>query len=103
MRAKVAIQASSAVFSDMRLIRQAAIQAAKLSLEANEKSFEGGVRSQIDVLNAIEALDQTELDYLDARLNLAQNYFKLQLLGSADIESLLVLIHNQLFGVANPG
>jgi outer membrane protein TolC len=83
-------------------IRQDAIQAAKLSLQANEKSFEGGVRSQVDVLNAIEALDQSELDYLDARLNLAQNYFKLQLLGSADIESLLVLIQNQLFGATKP-
>lgn len=83
-------------------IRRDAIEAARLSLQANEKSFEGGVRSRVDVLNAIEALDQSELDFLEARLNLAENYFKLKLSTAVDLVPLLDLIHHQLFGMAQP-
>ena len=60
-------------------IRLGAIEAAQLSVQANEKSFKGGVRSQIDVLNSIQTLYQVQQDYVNAVLSLADNYLNLLL------------------------
>lgn len=60
-------------------IRLEAINSAELSVEANEKSFRGGVRSQIDVLNSIQILYQVQQDYVNAVLTLADNYLNLLL------------------------
>ena len=60
-------------------IRLGAIEAAQLSVEANEKSFKGGVRSQIDVLNSIQTQFQVQQDYVNAVLSLADNYLNLLL------------------------
>lgn len=60
-------------------IRLNAIQSAELSVEANEKSFRGGVRSQIDVLNSIQTLYQVQQEYVNAVLTLAENYLNLLL------------------------
>lgn len=60
-------------------IRLGAIEAAQLSVQANEKSFKGGVRSQIDVLNSIQTLFQVQQDYVNAVLSLADNYLNLLL------------------------
>ncbi len=60
-------------------IRLEAIQSAELSVEANEKSFRGGVRSQIDVLSSIQILYQVQQDYVNAVLTLAENYLNLLL------------------------
>ena len=61
-------------------MRMAAIEAAKLSVEANEKSFLGGVRSKTDVLNSIEMLYSIKMDYIGALLEMGGNLlnFKLQ-------------------------
>jgi protease secretion system outer membrane protein len=61
-------------------MRMAAIDAAKLSVEANEKSFLGGVRSKTDVLNSIEMLYSIKMDYIGALLEMGGNLlnFKLQ-------------------------
>jgi protease secretion system outer membrane protein len=47
-------------------IQQDAIAASELSVDANIKSFEGGVRSTIDVLNATQTLFQVKSDYVTA-------------------------------------
>ncbi|WP_082605592.1 TolC family protein [Curvibacter sp. PAE-UM] len=60
-------------------IRLEAINSAELSVEANEKSFRGGVRSQIDVLSSIQILYQVQQDYVNAVLTLAENYLNLLL------------------------
>lgn len=60
-------------------IRLDAIRSAQLSVIANEKSFSGGVRTNIDVLNAIQALYQTQEDYVNAVLTLAENLLNLRL------------------------
>jgi protease secretion system outer membrane protein len=60
-------------------IRLGAIEAAQLSVLANEKSFKGGVRSQIDVLNSIQTLYQVQQDHVNAVLSLADNYLNLLL------------------------
>ena len=60
--------------------RLAAIDAANLSIEANEKSFKGGVRSKTDVLNSIEMLYSIKMEYIGALLEMGGNLlnFKLQ-------------------------
>lgn len=57
--------------------RIAAIRAAELSVEANEKSFKGGVRSKIDVLNSLQTLFQTNEDHVNAQVALGENYMNL--------------------------
>lgn len=58
-------------------IRLEAIEAAAKGLVASEKSFRGGVRSQIDVLNSIQTLYQTQDEYVAAVLNLGTNFIAL--------------------------
>lgn len=61
-------------------IRLDVIAAAELSLRANEKSFSGGVRSRLDVLNGIQQLAQTQMEYVTARLALGENLVSLHVL-----------------------
>lgn len=44
-------------------IKQEAVKAAELSVEANTKSSQAGVRSMVDVLNSIDILYQAKNDY----------------------------------------
>ncbi len=46
-------------------IQKDAIAAAELSLEANQKSYEGGVRSTVDILNATQTVFQVKSDYVN--------------------------------------
>lgn len=61
--------------------RLAAIEAAKVSVEANEKSFKGGVRSMLDVLTSIETQFAVHMEYVGTLLELGTNLmsYKLQL------------------------
>lgn len=56
-----------------------AISAAQLSVEANLKSFRGGVRSRVDVLNSIQTLYDVNVQYVTSMLTLGDNYFALLL------------------------
>lgn len=78
-------------------IRLEAIHSAELSVEANEKSFKGGVRSQIDVLNSIQTLYQVQLDYVNAVLTLADNYLNLLLQAATPVDDAMVLVQTVLF------
>ena len=60
-------------------IRLQAISAAELSVESNERSYKGGIKSTVDVLNAIQTLVQTRQDYVTAKLALAENLLNLKL------------------------
>jgi protease secretion system outer membrane protein len=46
-------------------IQKDAVSAAELSLEANIKSYEGGVRSAVDILNATQTVFQVKSDYVN--------------------------------------
>jgi outer membrane protein TolC len=63
-------------------IRKSAIENAQLSAEANVKSYEAGVVTAVDVLNAILAVFETERDYLNALATLAENHLSLQLVSA---------------------
>lgn len=48
--------------------RENAVAAAKLSVEANTKSYMGGVKSNLDILNSYQNLVQAETSLIDAKL-----------------------------------
>jgi protease secretion system outer membrane protein len=58
-----------------------AIDAARLSVEANTRSFQGGIRSSVDVVNAIQTVYQVTSDYVSIVVGQAESY--LTLLASA--------------------
>lgn len=60
-------------------IRLESIRSAELSVEANEKSYQGGIRNRLDVINAIQTLYQTKEDYVRSVLDLAGNLLQLHL------------------------
>ena len=78
-------------------IRLEAIQSAELSVEGNEKSFRGGVRSQIDVLNSIQTLFQVRQDYVNSVLTLAENYLNLLLQAATPPEDAIAQVQTVLF------
>lgn len=61
-------------------MQQSAVEAAELSVEANEKSFKGGVRSSTDVLNSIEVLYTVKGDLIKSLLKLSEDLLKLSLI-----------------------
>lgn len=58
-------------------IKQAAIASAELSVEANQKSYDAGVRSNIDVVNSIQVLFEVKNDYVVAVTQQADNLLAL--------------------------
>ena len=81
---------------EVRLTREA-IQAAELSLDANEKSFTGGVRSKLDVLNALEAVFNARDQHVNAQLGLGESLLQLQLTSAQDIDLVLRQVQAQVF------
>jgi protease secretion system outer membrane protein len=77
-------------------IRLSAIDSAQLSVDANEKSFKGGVRTQIDVLNSIQTLFQVQQDYVTAVLSLADNYLNLLLQAATPLDEAVALVEQAL-------
>lgn len=65
-------------------INAKAIEAAELSVEANTRSYEGGVRTSVDVVNAIQTTFEVKNAYVQAATTLAINYLNLQLLAGID-------------------
>lgn len=67
-------------------INAKAIEAAELSVEANSKSYEGGVRTSVDVVNAIQTVFEVKNSYVTAATQLAINYLNVQLLAGVPTE-----------------
>lgn len=65
-------------------IRNQAMDTARLSLTANQKSYEAGVKTTTDVLLAIQNLAQTRNDYAQAATQQALNYLNLLLVGAEE-------------------
>ena len=78
-------------------IRLASIRSAELSVEANDKSFKGGVRSQIDVLNSIQTYYQVQQEYVTAILTLADNYLNLLLQAATPTNDAVAQVQTLLF------
>jgi outer membrane protein TolC len=78
-------------------VRAEAIKASELSLDANEQSFKGGVRTKLDVLNALQALFQSRAEYASAQLRLAETYLSLLTVSATDADAALTQINDMLF------
>jgi protease secretion system outer membrane protein len=79
------------------LVRVEAINASELSLDANEQSFKGGVRTKLDVLNALQALFQARADYASAQLRLGETFLSLLTVSATDADESLKQINDLLF------
>ena len=78
--------------------RQTAVEAAELSVTANDKSFKGGVRTMADVLNSIEVLYTVKSELVQTVLAFADKLLQLRLAEGkpasdvlAEVESFLAL------------
>ena len=65
-------------------IRNQAVDSARLSVTANQKSYEAGVKSTTDVLLSIQSLAQTRNEYAQAATQQALNYMTLLLIGAEE-------------------
>ena len=75
-----------------------AISAAELSVAANTKSYEGGVRTSVDVVNAIQTLYQVKSDYVGTTVQVSNNLLALLLLSGTPTEEALAITQKFLFG-----
>ena len=79
-------------------IQREAIEAAEFSVEANTKSYQGGVRTAVDVLNAIQTVFQVKSEYVTLATTQAQNILALQLLAATVPLDAVALTKQYLFG-----
>jgi len=78
-------------------IQRDAIKAAELSVEANVKSYEGGVRSAVDVLNATQTVFQVKSEYVTAVTTQAENLLALMNLSNTNPTDSLQTAYKYLF------
>jgi protease secretion system outer membrane protein len=79
-------------------IQREAIEAAEFSVEANTKSYQGGVRTAVDVLNAIQTVFQVKSEYVTLVTTQAQSILALSLLGAMGPLDVMELTQKYLFG-----
>lgn len=83
---------------DEALISSAlAIEAAEQSVNANQKSYEGGVRSNLDVVNAIQTAFEVKSQYVNAAMSLAEHYLDLQLTAGMPAADAVAAVQTFLF------
>lgn len=78
--------------------KRSAIEAAELSVEANTKSAQAGVRSTVEVLNAIDTLYQTKNDYAATTVSVADSLLKMLLASAHPPASAIAQTQSFLFG-----
>jgi protease secretion system outer membrane protein len=74
-----------------------AIVVAQQSVEATEKSFIGGVRTRIDVLNALQTVYQLKTDYLASMLRFGEIHLMFDLASARDPEEALQRVEAAIF------
>lgn len=79
------------------VISAKAVEGAELSVEANTKSYEGGVRTNVDVVNAIQTVFEVKNAYVNSATTLALNYLNLLLLSGEDAEDAMAATQAFLF------
>jgi protease secretion system outer membrane protein len=82
-------------------IQKDAVAAAELSLEANIKSYEGGVRSAVDILNATQTVFQVKSEYFIFLTKESEDILNLLCYHEKDTNSILsVLVEFMIAGGA---
>jgi protease secretion system outer membrane protein len=79
-------------------INAQAITAAQLSVEANSKSYDGGVRTSVDVVNAIQTIYEFRNAYVVAAAGVAANLLNVLLLAGTPPDEALAQTQLFLFG-----
>ena len=74
-----------------------AIEAAEQSVVANQKSYEGGVRSNLDVVNAIQTAFEVKSQYINSAMSLAENYLDLQLTAGVPAAEAIASVQKFMF------
>jgi protease secretion system outer membrane protein len=78
-------------------VQKSAIAAAELSLEANIKSYAGGVRSAVDILNATQTVFQVKSDYVTTVTTQSEAILGLLSQSSLDVNEALNNAYKFLF------
>ena len=78
--------------------KKVAVEAAKLSVDANERSLIAGVRTTIEVLNSIDTLYQARNEYATTALNLGNAYLNLLLISGESPSDAVAQTQQFLFG-----
>jgi outer membrane protein TolC len=78
-------------------IKWKAMDTARLSVVANQKSYEAGVKSTTDVLIAIQTLYQARNDYALSATNQATNYLNLLLVAAEEPDNAIAQTQAFLF------
>lgn len=74
------LDAAISSYRDEVVIRQQAVDGARLSVEANVRSYQGGVKTNIDVITSYQTLADAEVALVNARLTLSEAEIRLTLL-----------------------
>lgn len=83
--------------SDALRNKRLAVEAAELSVLANERSSQAGVRTTIEVLNSIDMLYQARNDYATTAVNIATSLLNLLLLSAHSPENAISQTQSFLF------
>jgi len=78
-------------------IQREVIAAAELSVEANRQSYQGGVRSAVDVINAIQTVFQVKSDHATMAVQQAENHLSLATLVSSTTQDVVLKTFGALF------
>jgi protease secretion system outer membrane protein len=78
-------------------IQREAMAAAELSVEANRQSYQGGVRTAVDVINAIQTAYQVKSDYYNLATAQSENILSLILLAATDPQDAVADTYRYLF------
>jgi outer membrane protein TolC len=94
---------SALVASGMEALRiqREAIAAAELSVEANRQSYQGGVRTAVDVINAIQTAFQVKSEYVGLATTQAENILSLILLAATEPREAVSETYGYLFSKSN--
>jgi len=78
-------------------IQLEAIAAAELSVDANRQSYQGGVRTAVDVINAIQTTFQVKSDYFTMATTQSENILSLILLAATDPKDAVAETYRHMF------
>lgn len=84
-------------------IQREAIAAAELSVQANRQSYQGGVRSAVDVINAIQTVFQVKSDYATMAAQQAENHLSLATLAAGNTHEAALKTFRALFAENGQG
>lgn len=78
-------------------IQREAIAAAELSVEANRQSYQGGVRTAVDVINALQTVYQVKSEYVGLATAQSENILSLILLAATNPQDGVTETYRYLF------